>query len=323
MTIHIPVLIQEVLRSVREVSTEAENGLIKEDFKILDCTFGGGGHCRAVMCEFPHAKVWAFDRDIRAVSEGSRLVEDYTGRLCLEKAKFSEILSKLNAGNNDPVQFDFILADIGVSTDQLKSERGFSFREDMPLDMRMSEDDILTAGDIVNSYDPRSLYMILRQGGVGQEARIMVNALLKDRPFYSTKKVAECIEKAMFFVGRKKKVEKKMNIHPATVLFQALRIAVNSEFEELQSLLTQMPVLAKKGARAAIIAFHSLEDKLIASHFRAWEQKSDYPASWPGKPPEKTSLGKMLTKKAVFPSEQEVKSNASSRSARMRIFQFQ
>ena len=185
--------------------------------------------------------------------------------------------------------------------------------------MRMDEGDELTASYIVNNYEKKELFKVLKVGGVGQEANAMVEVIFRNRPFGSAKELSDCIYGKIVSKNREKRV------NPSTVLFQALRIEVNKEFLEINSLLDSIPHLVSPTARIGIISFHSLEDKEVVRRMRKWEQNETYPSSWPGNfgnNSKSTSLGKLLTKKAVFPNEDEILSNPSSRSARLRIFEF-
>jgi 16S rRNA (cytosine1402-N4)-methyltransferase len=208
-----------------------------------------------------------------------------------------------------------VLADLGMSSDQLAEQRGFSFQDTTSLDMRMDESQKFSAHDVVNEYGERQLLTALRRGGCAAEAFPAVKAILRARPITSTEHLVEVLQSALKVHAGKKKV------NPATVVFQALRIEVNKEFEEIEALLDSIPQLVKPGARVAIICFHSLEDKLVAARMREWEGRSEKPALHPSYTPV-VSLGRLLTKKAVVAGDDESAVNKRSRSARLRVFEF-
>ncbi len=297
-TIHEPVLKDEVVEYLRA----QEGGM------YLDCTLGGGGHTAAILAANPNTTVTAFDRDPEAIERAiQRFSSEIGKRLTIQQARFSEV-GRYTQG----VKFKGILADLGMSTDQLEGERGFSFRDKGALDMRMNPQDPRTASDILNSYDEGSLRRILQVGGVQREARSIAKAIIAGRPITTAKELAKIIQEtggARF--GR----------DLMAVVFQALRIEVNHEFDEIEGLLNSAPKLAGSGTRLAVITFHSLEDKLVTSRFRKWAGADAAPA-WVGKK-DTDRLGKLLTKKAVTPSEGEVERNPASRSARLRVFEFE
>ncbi|RIL10302.1 MAG: 16S rRNA (cytosine(1402)-N(4))-methyltransferase [Proteobacteria bacterium] len=279
---------------------------------FLDCTFGGGGHTIALLEANPNNRVVGLDRDDHALKRGESLVQGYQGRLELRKASFSELDSLLYEH-----AFTGVLADLGLSSDQLAEGRGFSFSDATPLDMRMDPEQFKTADEIVNKLDQFSLLRILRQGGVAREAVAVSRAIINNRPINDTKHLAEVVTKAAQGRSSKKK------IHPATLTFQAIRMAVNEEIEELEALLSTAPKMLRSSGRLAVITFHSLEDKLVTKRMRHWQSGEGRPALWRSLEPEvDTRLGSFLTGKAVVPGPQEVKDNPRSRSARLRVFEF-
>jgi 16S rRNA (cytosine1402-N4)-methyltransferase len=300
---HISVLRDEIV----ELLKSKDGGL------FLDCTLGGGGHSKAILDSNPENELVALDRDERAVTRAASLLREYSGRLTVLRSRFGEAEAAVGERRG---KFTGIVADLGLSTDQLRENRGFSFNDNSTLDMRMDESQPVTAAAIVNEIEEGELYRILRRGGVGPEARQVVKAIVRGRPFATTKQFAEAVNECLR--GRVKPGKK---VSPATVVFQAIRIAVNDEFGELEALLSAAPRLAAKGGRLAVITFHSLEDRLTASTMREWEAGDDAPASWRGAR-RSASIGTLVTKKAVTPSEEEMERNASSRSARLRVFEF-
>jgi 16S rRNA (cytosine1402-N4)-methyltransferase len=281
--------------------------------QFLDVTFGGGGHSQALLNAHDENTVWAFDRDSRAIERGKYIVDKFKGRLTLMRGSFSMVESLVQDKN-----FDGVIADLGMSTDQLYEQRGFSFRDDAKLDMRMDESDDLTANVILNNYSRSDLLRVMRDGGVSAAVVVpLVAAVIQNRPILSTKQLVEIIVKTIF-------VKKKEGAHPATVVFQALRMEVNRELVELKALLGVLPKIINSGGRAMIISFHSLEDKLVARQMRLWAQGDTRPARLVNSAtgPLVQKLGSLITRKAITPGEEEIDINPASRSARMRIFSF-
>ena len=302
-TQHISVMVNEV----KEYLNAATAGL------YLDCTLGGGGHSMAILQANPESRVIAIDRDERALARAADLFAPFGDRIRMQHAAFSDL--RRVCGEE---RFDGILADLGISTDQLWENRGFSFNDECALDMRMDEKQPVTADSIVNCSSERELYAILKRGGTGREAGAVTKAIVRARPVKNTRELAEIVNRAARGLSAKKK------INPATVAFQAIRMAVNGELEEIESLLSQVPLLSRKGGRLAVITFHSIEDKLVTRTMRDWEGGSTAPAWWPesGREAARRTLGKMVEKKAISPGEAEIEANPSARSARLRVFEF-
>lgn len=276
----------------------------------LDCTFGGGGHSSALLNANQSSVVYAIDRDQRAISRADATLKEFGERLHLSHGSFSSV-----AEMHSDVRFDGVLADLGVSTDQLHEERGFSFSDSESFDMRMDASEGETASDLINRLTVQELYRVLREGGVGEEARAVASAIVRGRPFENASGFAEALAQLPALRSKKKRV------HPATVVFQALRIAVNREFEEIEELLAQAPRMIKSGGRLAVITFHSLEDRLVTSRMRAWENQGTEPAQYRGAKRERP-LGKVVTRKPICPTDTEIARNPASRSAQLRVFEF-
>ena len=300
-TIHIPVLLHEVV----EMMQAQEPGL------YLDCTLGGAGHTRAILDAHPDNRVIAADRDSEAVKRAQSLSSTYGSRLQLHHAPFSKLKDVVPARS-----LRAAIADLGVSTDQLRGDRGFSFQRHARLDMRMDATQELSAFELVNQASETQLFRIFKEGGVGREARAIVQAIIHARPVETSDELAAVIAKAAY--GK----SSKRGVHPATVPFQALRMAVNDELGEIENLLDSMPELMAPAGRLAVITFHSLEDTLVTRRMRTWQSADSAPAWWPRKSDERKSLGKLLTPKGIRPGERECDENASARSARLRVFEF-
>lgn len=306
---HISVLTQEVVDFAPE-STQT----------ILDCTLGGGGHSRCLLENFPDAKLYGIDRDALAVKASAERLKTYEKQTKLGQASFSE-LPEFFAECGEPV-FDYILADIGLSSEQLvRAERGFSFLREGPLDMRMDPDrQQITAAHLVNNSSEQELLKILRNFGEERFARKIVGKILEFRgknPLKTTKELAQLVSSV---IPRRLQ---KQGFNPATLTFQALRIAVNNELQELEVLLKQIPSRLKKDGRVALISFHSLEDRIVKHQFRKWENPCVCPTDLPycicGEKPR----GRVLTRRPVNATKKEVADNPRSRSAHLRVFSFE
>lgn len=299
-TCHVPVMEAEVI----EALGAAKGG------SFLDCTLGGGGHTAAILAANEDNTVTALDRDQRALDRAKQRFAVISGRISLVKGSFADAAVLL-----PDRKFDGVLADLGLSTDQLQEGRGFSFQDSDALDMRMDESEGMSAAELVNTFSEHDLYVVLKEGGVGPEARIVARAIVQARPITSAAQLARAVNTAPF----RKRADKKTN--PATVVFQAVRMAVNDELAQIESLMSALPKLLRAGGRAAVITFHSLEDKIVARTMRDWESGSTAPASWPGAE-RMPSLGRMAQRKALTPSEDEISRNPASRSAKLRTFIF-
>ncbi len=303
---HISVLSQEVVDFAPE-STQT----------ILDCTLGGGGHSKRLLEKFPDAKLYGIDRDRLALKAAAKRLKTYEEQTRLSQASFSE-LPTFFTKHGEPL-FDYILADIGLSSEQLvRPERGFSFLQEGPLDMRMDPDrQQITAAYLVNNSSEHELLKILRNYGEGRFARKIVGTILavrETKPFETTRELAELVGNVI------PKRLQKQGFNPATLTFQALRIAVNNELQELSVLLEQVPARLKPNGRLSIITFHSLEDRIVKHQFRKWENPCVCPTDLPycicGEKP----LGRVLTRRPVKTSKNEVADNPRSRSAHLRVF---
>lgn len=284
----------------------------KEGGVFLDCTLGGAGHTKAILDANKNNIVYAIDRDINAIERAKDFLKDYKDRVFLYNTEFSNANSSIFNG----IKFDGILADLGLSQDELKENRGFSFNDESFLDMRMNQESVLTASNIVNEFESKELYKILKIGGVGKEAGSIVNAILKNRPINSAKELSQIIKSATlkFYKGKK--------LNPSALTFQAIRIAVNDEFGEIKKLLENVPSLAKPQARLVVICFHSLEDKIVTSTLRSFQKGENDKISLMVAKEEVKGIGKLITKKALVPTQEEIQENFASRSSLMRVFEF-
>ena len=305
-SVHVPVLLAECL----DVLKAGAGGV------FCDCTLGGGGHTRAILDAHPANQVFALDRDLSAVQRAQRWSDAYGDRLQVFHSAFADA-GEIFAGQ----KFDGILADLGFSSDQLLSGRGFSFLQDEPLDMRMDLTQGSSAAEILNSVSKSDLAKILKEGGLQNEARIIADVLVRER---ENKRISTTKELASIIVNLRLKRLIEKDIHPATLVFQALRIAVNQELKQIKTFLQFVPQCVKPSARLAIISFHSLEDQLVTKTLRSWQRGPDRPASWAGTVvnDEIPVRGTLLSREAIVASEAERQSNPRSRSAKLRVFEF-
>jgi 16S rRNA (cytosine1402-N4)-methyltransferase len=246
---HLSVMLPDVVAALRPAAGEV----------FVDCTFGGGGHTRALL-EAADCRVVAIDRDPEALANVAPLKERFGDRVSAHHAAFSQLAEVLSAAGIPAV--DGIFADLGVSSHQLDTAaRGFSFRAAGPLDMRMDPTRGTTAAELVNTADERELTRILREYGEEPRAGRVAQALVAGRPWSDTLTLADAVARV---VGHGAKAGR---IHPATRTFQALRIAVNGELAELETLLPTALSLLRPGGRLAFLTFHSLEDRIVKRFF--------------------------------------------------------
>ena len=300
---HRPVLVKESLEFLH----------VKPEGTYVDATVGGGGHTAAIAERLTTGKVIGFDCDSQALSQAQTELARYGERITLVQANFKNFSSLLR--EHDIASIDGVIFDLGVSSFQLDTaDRGFSFRYEAPLDMRVDQMLSYTAADIVNQYSAQQLQKIFREYGEERWARQIAQAIVQTREnqaLMSTIKLAQLIEKTVSMVSRN-----RTTIHPATRVFQALRIAVNDELEALRLGLSQAWAYLKIDGRLVVISFHSLEDRLVKQFLR--EKAStcicppDFPVCQCNKIQELEAWGPIL------PSEAEIRSNARSRSAKLR-----
>jgi 16S rRNA (cytosine1402-N4)-methyltransferase len=292
---HIPVLLNEVIEGLN----------INPDGIYVDCTFGGGGHSKAILQKLSReGKLVAFDQDDDA---RKNLPDDE--RVVFIPHNFRHLQRFLRLHNIQAV--DGLLADLGVSSHQFdEAERGFSIRFDAPMDMRMDQRQVQTAFDIVNRYSEQQLHKLFEQYGEVTNAKTLARTIVQIRNTTSLKTI-EGFKNALREI-----VKGNPNKYFAQV-FQALRIEVNDELGALKDMLQQVPSLLKPGGRVAIITFHSLEDRLVKNFFR--RGTFDEPEENPFFNEEKVNELKIVTKKPVIPTEKEMKQNSRSRSAKLRV----
>jgi 16S rRNA (cytosine1402-N4)-methyltransferase len=300
---HVPVLLAETL----ELLEPGRGGL------FVDATLGLGGHAAALLEAGPDVRLVGIDRDPQALEVAARRLERFGDRVRLVQGNFHEIESVL-AGVGIHGGLAGVLADLGVSSLQLDTpERGFSFRFDAPLDMRMGGGD-LTAADLVNERSEGELERIFREYGEERQARRIARAIARARaeePIRTTGELKAVIDRAKGG-GR----DREGRVDPATRVFQALRIEVNQELAGLEAFIEQTIRMLEDGGRLVVISYHSLEDRIVKHSFRDLAQGEVDPVT--GRPRSESQLIEVLTKKPVRPTEAEVEMNPRSRSARLR-----
>jgi len=299
---HIPVLRDEAIAAMD----------IHEGGLYLDATFGAGGYTRAILA-VPGTRVLALDRDPSAIAGGYDLVDGFNGRLMLSQDRFSNLANAARTlGFSD---FDGVVLDIGLSSMQIdEPRRGFSFRADGPLDMRM-ESAGPSAADLVNTLDETALADILYYFGEERASRRIARAIVKDRasvPYTTTLPLAQMIARVA--------PNKPGDIHPATKSFQALRIAVNDELGELARALAGAESILKPGGRLAVVTFHSLEDRIAKTFFSTRSGRGQAASRrLPGEPDAVEATFTLPKGQPVVPSESEIKENPRARSAKLRF----
>ncbi len=284
---------------------------IKPNGIYADGTAGGAGHSLEIAKRLTDGRLYALDRDPDAVKTASERLKGYNAEVI--KSNFSEMQEVLNKRGVTGV--DGILLDLGVSSYQLdNAERGFSYRQNAPLDMRMSKSGI-SAADIVNTYSKEELVRILRDYGEEKFAFKIADRIISERekaPIDTTLKLADIISSAV-------PARVRRDGHPARKSFQAIRIAVNGELEELETALDKAFALLNKEGRLAIITFHSLEDRMVKQKFKEYCTgcicPPDFPVCVCGRKPQ----GRLLTKKPIEPTAEEINENQRSRSAKLRV----
>lgn len=304
---HIPVLLHETIDGLN----------IRPDGIYIDGTAGGGGHsARILECLGENGRLICIDRDNDAI----RTLQGRFGgdpRVTIVKSNYGEI--ERIAKNCNLLKADGILLDLGVSSHQLDTaERGFSYLTDTPLDMRMDTEETATAADIINGYSEAELFRIIRDYGEDRFAKNIAKHIVKNReagPIETTGQLAQIIAAAIPM-----KVQKTGG-HPAKRTFQAIRIELNRELVVLEESIDVMIDLLAEGGRFCVITFHSLEDRIVKNKFKTAEDPCICPKNFPVCVCGRKSKGRVITKKAILPSEEEQESNRRSKSAKLRIFE--
>lgn len=296
---------------------EAVAGLdINPDGIYVDCTLGGAGHSSLIASKLSSkGKLFSFDQDENALKAASEKLEQYGDRVTLIKANFKYITESLQQRGIE--QVDGVLFDLGVSSPQLDDEdRGFSYRYDAPLDMRMDQEQSLTAEVIINTWPEEEIVKIIFQYGEEKFARKIGRKIVEYRsakPIRTTGELAEIIKESIPAAAR------RTGPHPARRTFQAIRIAVNDELNVFKSALHDAIEILRPGGRVSVITFHSLEDRICKNVFTEYAKGCICPPDFPicscGQKPQV----KIITRKPVIPTGEEIENNPRSRSAKLRI----
>jgi 16S rRNA (cytosine1402-N4)-methyltransferase len=284
--LHTPVLLEEVLNWLR----------IRPEGTYVDATVGTAGHAIEIARRLTTGRLVGMDRDPMALEIARERLEPYKARVELVHAEFSKI-GEVAANLNLP-PMDGVIADLGISSLELDSpERGFSFRWAAPLNMRMNPDDALTADEIVNQWPEKELADLLYQKAEERDSRRIARAIVRARPIRDTEHLAT-------IVAGGRKARGRQRLQPATKTFLALRIAVNRESEELGQFLSRTPATLNSGGRWIVLSYHSLEDRPVKQAFQQLAREGSF---------------RILTKKVIQPSEEEMRRNPRARSAKMRV----
>ena len=291
---------------------------IKPDGIYVDGTLGGGGHAYEVCRRLnDKGRFIGIDQDAAAIEAAGARLSDFGEKVTIIRSNYCNMKSELQKIGIDKV--DGIVLDLGVSSYQLDTaERGFSYREDAPLDMRMDTRQTLTARDIVNDYSEMDLFRIIRDYGEDKFAKNIAKHIVMERekgPIETTGQLTEIIRQSIPM-----KFQKNAG-HPAKRTFQAIRIECNRELEVLRDSLDDMIDMLNEDGRICIITFHSLEDRIVKGIFKKNENPCTCPSSFPVCVCGKVSKGRIVTKKPILPSEEELEWNSRSKSAKLRIFE--
>ena len=305
---HKSVLLEETIDSLA----------VKPDGIYVDGTLGGGGHALEVCSRLgKDGRLIGIDQDEDAIAAASERLKGYKDQVSIVRSNYENIRTVLQDLGIEKV--DGICLDLGVSSYQLDTaERGFTYREDAPLDMRMDQRNTQTAADIVNTYSEFDLYRIIRDYGEDKFAKNIAKHIVKARetaPVETTGQLIEIIKAAIPMKVR------AVGGHPAKKTFQAIRIELNQELEVLNNSIDVMIDLLNPGGRLGIITFHSLEDRIVKTRFKNNEDPCICPPDFPVCMCGKQSKGRVITRKPIVPTEQEIKENKRSKSSKLRVFE--
>jgi 16S rRNA (cytosine1402-N4)-methyltransferase len=298
---HRPVLYKEIIHALQP----------RSGGRYVDGTLGAGGHARGILeaCA-PDGLVLGLDVDPQALALARETLAPYEKRIHLVQASHITLREQLAALKWDAI--DGIVLDLGASSMQFdNAERGFSFMQDGPLDMRFGPQVLMSAEEIVNTFDERELADIIFRYGEDRDSRKIAKAIVMNRPLHTTRELVAVIEKASPRRGDKQ--------HPATQTFQALRIAVNDELAAVEKTLPQAVAALRSGGRCAVISFHSLEDRIVKEYFREQSRDLINPPYERIYEVERKAIVNLVNKKPISPSEEETKENPRARSAKLRV----
>lgn len=304
---HISVLLNECIESLN----------IKPDGIYVDGTLGGAGHSYEICKRLTTGRLIGIDQDMNAINAATERLKEFKDKVTLVHSNFSNVKQVFEDLGIEKA--DGFLLDIGVSSYQLdEAERGFSYMQDAPLDMRMDTSRSLSAYEVVNEYSEKELNDIIFEYGEERWAKRIAEFIVAERkikPIETTFELVDVIKKAV------PKGARKDGPHPAKRTFQAIRIEVNGELDVLKTAINDMTDLLNPEGRLAIITFHSLEDRIVKNEFRKQENPCTCPREFPVCVCGKKSKGKVVTRKPILPSDEELSANHRARSAKLRVFE--
>ena len=303
---HVSVLLNESISSLN----------LKENSIIVDATLGYGGHSSSILDRIKKGYLFAFDQDSEAIRHSTDRLSKVGTNFTIIKSNFVNMKEELNKRGIEHV--DGVLFDLGVSSPQLdEAERGFSFHEDAPLDMRMDREQKLTAYDVVNNYSKEELARIFLKYGEDKFSNNIAKKIVEYRQNKPIETTLELVEVIKIAVPMKFRIDK----HPARQIFQAIRIEVNHELDVIEPALNQAMELLNVGGRIAVITFHSLEDRLVKNIFREKCKIDEKLKGLPNIPEEYLPDFKLVENKAIVPSEEELEKNPRARSSKLRVIE--
>lgn len=305
---HYSVMLKETIEELK----------VKPDGIYVDGTLGGGGHAYEVckrLSDVGH--FYGIDQDAAAIAAASQRLSEFGDRVTIIRSNYCEMCKELR--DRGVTGVDGIVLDLGVSSYQLdEADRGFTYREDAALDMRMDQRQEKTARDIVNGYSEMDLYRIIRDYGEDKFAKNIAKHIVQARERQPIETTGELVEIIKAAIPAKIRMQKG---HPAKQTFQAIRIELNRELEVLRDSLDDMIDFLNPGGRLCIITFHSLEDRIVKNAFRKNEHPCTCPPDFPVCVCGKTPKGKVVTRKPILPGEGELEENSRSKSAKLRVFE--
>ena len=304
---HVSIMLDEVIKNLD----------IKSDGIYVDGTLGGGGHAWHICRQLgPKGRLIGIDQDAAAIEASRKRLAEFGPKVTVVRSNYCHMKDLLWQMEIDKV--DGILLDLGVSSYQFdNADRGFSYREDAPLDMRMDQRQEMTARDIVNGYSEQELYRIIRDFGEDKFAKNIAKHICRARQM---KTIETTFELSEIIKGAIPMKMRATGGHPAKRTFQAIRIELNQELSVLQDSLNDMIDILKEDGRICIITFHSLEDRIVKTIFKKNENPCECPPNFPVCMCGKKSKGKVITRKPIIPSEEEMEQNPRSKSANLRVF---
>ena len=304
---HIPVLLSELIAGLA----------IKPNANYIDCTLGAGGHAKGVLeLSSPEGKLYAFDLDSQAIDIAKKNLNDYSERVVYINSNYSSLEEAIKEYHIDMSKIKGVYIDLGLSSMQLNNkEKGFSFKFEAPLDMNFGEGSVLSAAEILNIWSEEEIGKIIRDYGEEKYWRLIASKIVKRRktkPFVTTTELVDLI----MSIKPRNALDR---IHPATKTFQALRIAVNDELNNLKELLPRCIDLLPSRARLVIISFHSLEDRIVKNIFREMSTDCICPPNFPQCVCKHKASVKKVTSKPIIPTIDEINNNPRARSAKLKI----